>query len=429
MATIWPSSDTWIWPSVGTIGGPCRSTSLAPISCTWTVTSGPVASLGVGWRIWMRASVEGRDGALEFPEPSPPPQPARPASETRTRLARRGARPGRRMRLMPADDTAPSPVLGRIRRSPAFGRGPGRPPAGGGGEGAGRHEEGHDGQGQGRFGRPVAPAAARAAAAGRPGGHGGRRRRRGGARDGGRTGCGGGDIDLDVVGLAVGEGQRDLVGQRARLVGAVDLVAPGLEGVGLHGPSRPRDRAVGAVDRPARRRAGRVPEGHAGRGVKDDLHQVGLLLVGRRQREERRLAGGERLRVDLLVGEGRGRQPAHRGGDDRGGDADGGSDAHGLPPSGQPPAPDPARSLNWNVVVIGGETLVAVTASRCGPAGMVVSPTKWPAEISRMARGGAASTVAVMSVTPAAPRPLGSTKVRWISLAPGVLGSMNSWTL
>src|SRR5581483_251958 len=50
------------------------------------------ASLGVGWRIWMRASVEGRDGALEFPEPSPPPQPARPASETSTRLASRGDR-------------------------------------------------------------------------------------------------------------------------------------------------------------------------------------------------------------------------------------------------------------------------------------------------------------------------------------------------
>src|SRR5581483_1601981 len=206
--------------------------------------------------------------------------------------------------------------------------------------------------------------------------------------------------------------------------GAVDLVAPRVEVVGLHRSARPRDGAVGAVDRPARRRARRLAEGHAGRGGEHDLDEVRLLLVGRRQREERRLAGGERLRVDLHVGEGRRCHSADGGDDD-----EGGTNAHRTTSRGQPPAADPARSLNWNVVEIGGDSLGAVTLRRCGPAGTVVSPTKWPGEIKRMSRGGPASRVAVTSTTSAAARPVGVTNVRWTSLAPGVLGSRNSWTL
>src|SRR2546421_132035 len=46
-----------------------------------------------------------------------------------------------------------------------------------------------------------------------------------------------------------------------------------------------------------------------------------------------------------------------------------------------------------------------------------------------MASGVPGASVLVTAVTSAAPRPLGSMKVTWISLGPGALGSMNSCTV
>src|SRR5437879_3013481 len=71
-----PSSDTWMWPSSG-FGAPVAGcTTLAPIRLTLRVTLRPVVWLGVGSRIWMRASVVGRLVVFELDLPELPPQPA-----------------------------------------------------------------------------------------------------------------------------------------------------------------------------------------------------------------------------------------------------------------------------------------------------------------------------------------------------------------
>src|SRR5438445_484618 len=183
------------------MGGPCRSTSLAPNSFTCTVTSGPVSWFGVGWRIWMRASVAGR-GAGFGPADWSLEQPVRARSRSgASRAAREDREP--RMRLMVKDDTARSPVLGRTARSPVPDRLRRAAPAAHG-QGARRRQQGDDAGGQGRLGRAVVGAAGFRLR--RRGGAGGDGRGRGPGGSGpGRPRGGGVDVDLDVVGLPVSD--------------------------------------------------------------------------------------------------------------------------------------------------------------------------------------------------------------------------------
>src|SRR5581483_7390395 len=283
MATIWPSSETWMCPSSGLIGGPDCGTSLAPISCTLTVTSGPVSWFGVGSRIWTRAAVVGRAAALGV-EPPEPSLPQAAGARVRSR-ATAGARAGRdrRRRVISARPygfpaaARRSPVLGGAARRPAPAVSPARRRAGTAAAGQGQRpppgDERHDAERQGGDGQAGGRPAVLLPAAG------GGRGRGGGGRDGGGTGRagpaggaggrprgGGGHVDLDPalgldVAVGMGEDQVDLERDRAGLVGAVDLEAPRVEGVGLHRSARPRDGGGRAGRRPAGRSAGRLPEG------------------------------------------------------------------------------------------------------------------------------------------------------------------------
>src|SRR5688572_30232322 len=128
MATTTPSRETWMWPSSGLSAPDTWGTSLAPISFTCTVTSGPVSWLGVGETIWMRALVLGRSCALGLDDFLSEPQPVRP--NTRTSRAT-----GMAERLMAQTIRRRSPVLGGTRhrfptRCPVRGRAAAAAPAG-----------------------------------------------------------------------------------------------------------------------------------------------------------------------------------------------------------------------------------------------------------------------------------------------------------
>ena len=260
-----------MWPSSGLRGPDTWGTSLAPISFTCTVTSGPVSWLGVGETIWMRAVVAGRS-ARWGPTTSCP--------------SRRRSRPragGRQQEPPPAIGGCVSwpqtirrrsPVLGRARRRfAALPAGPLPPPRRRPATRApAASSEGDDAEDEGGFGR------ARGAVGivvGVPVGAGGRRR-------GGRRGGAAEVVVLVAAGavpglvppvapgatavtstscssvLPAGVAERHRVRQGAGLVGPFDLETQRLERPGLQGAARPGDGVVAGGRRPPRRRPGRL---------------------------------------------------------------------------------------------------------------------------------------------------------------------------
>ena len=76
----------WTWPWLGISFWLVKGTMLAPVSCSWRVTSGPVTWLGTGCRIVKLAVVVGRPGV---PELALPLQPAARTAARRTAAIRR----------------------------------------------------------------------------------------------------------------------------------------------------------------------------------------------------------------------------------------------------------------------------------------------------------------------------------------------------